>query len=589
MQLRAQVVWNSFVFLLLFNTCICDVNVTADTGCSGCWPKRPRRPTFTTDLNIGGLSAKIWKDQALPQEGCDPGYIWGLLASQMLYDANSMFGRGEVKDRYDIWPKVARSPGRRPYLIPEWTYAVRFSLVREASAKQIDRSTILAVSNLFSAMEKSRYLPDYSFSGNVSQSDTVLYQIRLHPTGLSAAESSKQRSIVRSDLFSLEFARHHILKYTTLNDRILFLGGSGSYIYYALNRPDDAPADKRKAYVIPMSGAKDWSDRHYLDRIEGSPQLQAFIREVLRPTAGSRSIPLPAGGRLIVIDHVCSGSTLGSFRRMLSVAGYTFPQLYIMNIEEQWESHIPSGWTKLKSIKIGSESELDILRHGGFGRVVAPYPWQYWDVPPESVRYPDRINRRQVIDFIRYKGKPPRGLATAGNGTADLTYNETQTSGWVVNSTNIASRQVARSDLPIDNSTPHPMNNQTVLISNNLTSDAVDTNDTYVNGPQCGDDGDWGGKTVTVPAWGCDDPDQACAGYFGGSRVTNATVDFSQDDDGTAPGDDGLVNGTLASASDTVSVVSATMISSVSVTGPYWSVATTLQVARYPLTDVPTS
>lgn len=344
----------------------------------------------------------------------------------------------------------------------EPSYLVRFSLVQVGEGgrcdgggggggRPIDRKVLIAVSRIFSYMasipsSQGHPKPHSAFSGNVFSQQgsrrTPLYLFRLYDTGLSVATPEKRTGIASSHLAALNHGRGIILGQTTSEDLLLFLGNSGAYFYYTINRPGDARTRRRNAYLLPVSGSRLWTINTPLDAIRDTLEFERFAANVLRPPFEAWR-PIPAGNeRVVVVDYACSGATLAGFREMLRLKNIWSGELYLINIESPRDGYGPPrpvpNYRKLDPIRITMGGELIILTDGGLGRITPPYPWPYWDVPPEVVQYPEKADAPRLIEVIRRNWPvADSGLAEGegGNVTLNLTGLPRVDSIWSGNST----------------------------------------------------------------------------------------------------------------------------------------------------------
>lgn len=395
----------------LLRTVICSL-IPDTTNANGAAQWLPGTP-FQIPLPNGLVAAGVFS-YPLPFYGIEKVVIWQNVANSILLDVQSRqrHARPATKS-YDLWPKLTRSS--LGGLIPP-TYLIRFSLtdVSEACARRHINSEILKnVAFIFETMARDWQAPYYAFYGSIIGTSGRLFDFRLFNTGMKPVGDEKIRDINAGDLVILNYGRDVILRQTTPQDLIIFLGCSGSYFYYALNRPRDTRADRRQAFLLPISQAELWTAHTPLDLLAGREEYSTFVQEQLRP------IFRAAGrvNRVILVDYTLRGTTILGVQKMFRDNNVWRGDLYYINIESPNDPGYPSALptvTKLRPISIESFEDTMALTAGLFGRVVPPYPWFYWDVPPDAVQWAGKGGATAVVNAIR-RNRLPAAAADASD------------------------------------------------------------------------------------------------------------------------------------------------------------------------------
>ena len=363
---------------------------------------------FWVSLGYDGLIAWVNYRVLLPAYGCNPNTMWSHMANKIEDDSNSPpYARGFSTSRYDIWPKLTLGP------LPTWevlepSYLVRFSIIQDPLnpiKKPIDRKLLQACSHIFRYMANLPQRPHFAFVGSIGVAGSAAhFQFRLYATGPAPAFKERQRAISSTDLEMINQGRRTILAQTTRKDIIVFVGSSGSYFYYAMNRPQDARADRRNAFLLPVSGASSWSIHTPLDVIWNLPEFQTYFNNEIRPIIQPGPTVHPSSARLILVDYTRTGSSLVALGAVFTLTGLWNKAIFWINIESPLDPHgqpaVPT-LGRLEPIQINSWEETRILVEGGLGRVVPPYPYLYWDVPPELVEFPEKEKAAEIIKYIR--------------------------------------------------------------------------------------------------------------------------------------------------------------------------------------------
>ena len=388
-------------------------------------PLQTRARGVKVDLEYQSLVATLYYGDQLARRGNNPQTLWHNLEDRIRNDAASRtFGTDEASERYDLWPRASFADHIEPQ---EPSYMVRFSLVKGSSkcyANPIDKNILNAVSRLFYFLGSLETKPDFAFAGNITNGRETLYQFRLYDTGVRPARPEKKRNLASSDLEILNRGRDIILSQTTTKDIIVFLGSSGSYFYYAMNRPDDPRSSRRNTFLLPLSGAHSWSEQARLDQIRDKSEYHKFVRDLLTPIF--RTKPCFGRCRFILVDYTRNGNGVLSMRAMLIQNSLWYDNVYYINIESPNDPHGAPDLPRLKKmtpISIESWPDTELISDGGFGRIVPPYPWFYWDVPPASVDYPEKAMSYALIDQIRNNyiasTEPSSGQVVARSNTGN--------------------------------------------------------------------------------------------------------------------------------------------------------------------------
>ena len=360
---------------------------------------------FAVELLHGFAVSGIYS-APLPNYGLYAPDPWTEIAEAVKEDAKSAtYRRGKKTRNYDVWPK-ATLDSRNRVIAPSFIF--RFSLIdvsTDCSLRRVTAEVLESVAFLLWTMARAMEDPSptpagCAFSGTIYDINGPVFFIRLFDTGVKAARDEKTRDIDGEDIRALTFGREIILDQTSPDDLILFLGSSGSYFYYTLNLPNDRRASRRQAFLLPVSQAELWTAYYPLDQIRWRKEYFDFVHGQLIPIfQEAKKIR-----RVIFVDYTCSGTTLLGMQRMLLDNGIWLEGLYYINIESPEDPHgirPVHTFRKLHPIAIESFSETSSLIHGNLGRIIPPYPWFFWDVPPNYVQYPGMDRAAALVGKIR--------------------------------------------------------------------------------------------------------------------------------------------------------------------------------------------
>ena len=374
---------------------------------------------FVVDLGYDGLVATLYIGDTLDGYGSNPDAMWSNIARQIQHDANSPpYSFGGTTDLYDVWPKLTL---REPKVPIEPSWLVRFSLRKapdKCATRPVDQKIVNAVGKIFQFMASLNPKPDFAFSGKIGTPTQTFYLVRLVQTGSRPARREKRADISPADLQVINQARQTVISQTRPNDIIIYVGSSASYFYYAMNRPGDPRTALRNVHLLPVSAAQLWTEKTPLDLLQGKDEYRNFVKTQLAPIIRSR--PCIGRCRLIWIDYTRGGFTVYGLRWMMIMNNLWSDDQYLINIESPDDPHgqppVPR-LQKMKPIIVLIWPQLEALADGGLGRIVPPYPWYYWDVPPEYVWYPEKSAARAIINIIRQNRLP--GYGDSSNMTSD--------------------------------------------------------------------------------------------------------------------------------------------------------------------------
>lgn len=378
---------------------------------------------FKFDLRYKKLIATLHYTDILDPYGNNPHSMWTNIADQIELDSKrTPYQEGKTTDRYDVWPKLTTQSG----FLSEPTYLIRFSLEQAPGCVRrqvergllIDRGLLVGVARMFDYMASFTPLASHAFNGYISNGQGILFQFRLYNTGSQPARRDKQRNIEAADLDIINKGRRTILGQTTSSDLLIFVGSSGGYFYHAMNRPGDSAIIRRNAYLLPVSSASLWTFAIPLDLIWNTPEFARFIDTVVWPIFN----PTHRLGyaRVIFVDYICRGTTLRGLQAMLVQKGIYYGPLYYINLESPQDPPPPYGlesFVRLDPIRLSGHTDIQNFVESGFGRIVPPYPWYYWDVPPDSVGYPEKATAQGLIDIIR-SNRVPSGILSDRNSSS---------------------------------------------------------------------------------------------------------------------------------------------------------------------------
>ena len=143
-----------------------------------------------------------------------------------------------------------------------------------------------------------------------------------------------------------------------------------------MNRPSDSAADRRHAVSVAMSGKVS----RELPSISSYYQT-AYLTNVLKPAFAN----FAGTGRVIVLDYLNTGDGAKGFVQLVRNTGIWAGEIYFISYGGR--QTVP-GVQYLNSIEVDS---FFITRFAGgmLGRLVPPYPWCYWETPPDQIIYED--------------------------------------------------------------------------------------------------------------------------------------------------------------------------------------------------------
>ncbi|KAI9802740.1 MAG: hypothetical protein M1825_002762 [Sarcosagium campestre] len=280
---------------------------------------------------------------------------------------------GEPLTKYDIWPDAKN-----------W---VKFELrpyERSSRPRKFDRDVLMGLETLFATLSRVRPTTK-PVTGVITSGHVTVFVFRLYhvPPFCGVPEKKFGMDLSKADLAGIQSAKKVILRETTKDDLLVFIGNTAGYIYYAFQSPGDPTEDHRTTRLIPYSGH--YGVEGFQERIVGSTNYGLFKLNELLPAFKDQ---MPA--RVVLIDKTINSSGLEAFQLMLDDSGaYTGRPTFIniLSNERGYNVRRLPAIDYLQQVNL-TFTTLERLVRGRIGRVVPPYPLPYWHLDPAEVRYP---------------------------------------------------------------------------------------------------------------------------------------------------------------------------------------------------------
>ncbi|KAI9801151.1 MAG: hypothetical protein M1825_003425 [Sarcosagium campestre] len=308
---------------------------------------------------------------------------------------------------YQIWPegrsmsvKVDVHPFQENHLVPiDQKFLRNFAKLLEATAKHFQGDV-----QIYGTISKRGHSqPAISF--------------RVIEVPLATGISTKKRQITLEDLDDMHRVKARIIRRTTESDLLLFLGNSPAYFYYAFgDQASPAAKSPRNIHLLPFSNRPTREEFTYYDEA-----FDRYVTGILEPALNKKPYE-----RIVIVDVSYTGQTVDSFASMLRLSGLIDHQtIFLLNIVPRCDQfQLGQGTQLLARINFGADNsencpngfnpaDFNDYTDGRIGRVVAPYPIQYWDTPPDQVTYPDMMSAGWLRDSIRQNTLEPKTTTRA--------------------------------------------------------------------------------------------------------------------------------------------------------------------------------
>ena len=119
----------------------------------------------------------------------------------------------------------------------------------------------------------------------------------------------------------------------------------------------------------------------------------AYLTNVLKPAFAN----FAGTGRVIVLDYLFTGDGAYGFVQLLRNTGIWTGDIYFISYGGR--QPVP-GVHYLDSIEV-EEYFISRFAGGMLGRLVPPYPWCYWETPPDQIIYEDLQDVASIVQKIQ--------------------------------------------------------------------------------------------------------------------------------------------------------------------------------------------
>ncbi|KAI9802343.1 MAG: hypothetical protein M1833_001849 [Piccolia ochrophora] len=315
------------------------------------------------------------------------GFWWEYLSHKIREDSRAL-PEGKNLSYYDVWPVVDRVHG-----------SAKFELDRidnDNNDRWIEKGLLDAFTQVFQAMEDGFSGWQSSYHGVIMLGAQNIFEFRLYKVPESTATTEKISDISRIDMRNIYRGKRAILDYTTVDDLLVFIGNTAGYFFAAFNLENDGAQDHRHIRLIPFSGRT-----RAVPSMSKTPGFRHYVDDILRPAFSD----LPPG-RVVLIDKSFQGAGLDLFLYIFHESGVFTERPYFINILTQslldhQSMIITKSVVHLGQVLLPSEKDLMRFSQADIGRVVPPYPLQYWHLPVKRIQYPDWDKAVGILCKIR--------------------------------------------------------------------------------------------------------------------------------------------------------------------------------------------
>ncbi|KAI9805694.1 MAG: hypothetical protein M1833_005187 [Piccolia ochrophora] len=357
------------------------------------------RGPFAVTLGLDGLRAQFEKIEEPPALDRPTNFNWQDVAKRVRTDAKELERRStKTRPYYDVWPTLSN--------------LIKFEVELYELAehpKPISPALLRGFANAFRAIDKQgRERNQFQCDGRVTDDDGhVYFTFRIYKVLYDCARSEFSHPLNEADTANLQLGRKTILDQVSEKDRVIFMGNTASYFYWAVAGDSNRPRSRQnwpQIRLVPFSGRPadpdGWVSEH-----KDAPYFQTYVSSVLEPAFEGDY------DRVVLVDNSYEGYGLRTFVGMLRVSGVYTGTLAFINIlsagtEALALAHKMPGLDYLDPIRLQGETsgpdEVSLIfRNGHIGRLLPPYPWLYWHLPLERIEYPDKFFSQDIIDRIR--------------------------------------------------------------------------------------------------------------------------------------------------------------------------------------------